>query len=130
MREIKFRLIDKDNKIVGYERWHPELGKWLYSLDNVHWKPDHILHKSKDQFSSFKDRNSCEIFEADEVQVFVGTFPPGEATGEVIFENGKFGIRGPDPTIGPKFIDLAWDITRTVVTGNTHHTPRSQGGPL
>jgi len=128
MREIKFRLIDKHNTIVGYERWHPD-GKWVYSSDNAHWKPDYIPHKFKDQFSGFKDRNLREIYETDEVQVFVGTFPPGEVTGGVIFENGKFGIPGPDPAIGPKFIDLARDITRTVVVGIPYRVIlRPQGG--
>lgn len=127
MREIKFRLRDNQGKIVGYESWHPVVGKWAYSLDNVNWTLDYIPHQSKDQFTGFKDRNLTEIYEADPIEVFVGTFPPGTATGEVIFEDGKFGIPG-DAAAGPKFIELAWDISRTIVIGRMHETPGSQGG--
>jgi len=75
-RKIKFRLRDKDNNIVGYEKWYcgsylKEEKRfdanpcWLYSTDNKYWTPKYIEHRYKDQFVELPDKHEKEIFEGD-----------------------------------------------------------------
>jgi len=84
-REIKFRLRNRFNKIVGYEKWYegvwhpdnPDRGfditsgyweaspRWLYSIDGKKWTPNYIAHRYKDSLTNLKDKNGVEIYEGD-----------------------------------------------------------------
>ncbi len=87
-REIKFRLRDRDNKAVGYEKWycgtwhppHPQNGAgiadgywtarplWLYSIDGKRWTPTYIRHTYKEQYTGREDKNGVGIWESDLVK--------------------------------------------------------------
>lgn len=125
MREIKFRLI-RDGKIVGYEKWYPGQKRhdtenpswlwmakpsWLYSKDGEFWKPNAILHDSKDQFTNLTDGNVKEIYERDIVR------GAGERQGgpsEVFYGYGQW---QPFSFVG------SYNGKDFEVIGNTHENP-------
>ena len=106
MREIKFRLRDRDNKIVGYEKWYtgvwhpdnPDEGFsldsgyweatpcWMYSTDGAKWTPNYIIHRYKDSYTGLKDKNSKEIYEGDIIKDIGGRVNELKVIGN-IYEN-------------------------------------------
>ncbi|MBE3145100.1 MAG: hypothetical protein IMZ61_14455 [Planctomycetes bacterium] len=105
MRELKFRLISRDGKIVGYEKWYPgswnegarcwnAIPQWLYSRDGQYWKPEYILHQHKDQFTGLHDKNGKEIWEGDVVTGTVHEYFDGKYI--INFDEGVFSVRVSD----------------------------------
>lgn len=125
-REIKFRLRDRHNKIIGYEKWYKgswnrEEGCytanpcWLYSVTGKQWNPERLLGRNKDQFIGLFDKNDKEIYEGDVVTW-------GYENAEV-----KFGtlIEDPDESRGRTgwIVDDCFVDSRCEVIGNIYENP-------
>ena len=85
-RDLKFRLRDIDDKILGYE--HQRDGRLFYTLRGVnHWfEGFKFLNqvKYRDQFTGLLDKNGKEIYEGDIIR------SREDGNLEVIFKDGKF----------------------------------------
>lgn len=116
MREVRFRLRDRHNKIVGYEKWycgkfrkdegegfHPDSGYWeadpcwLYSKDGEKWNPTPINHRFKDQYMELQDKNKKEIFEGD---ILLEKHKEGNDLGQVTWLQGGFELVGTNNVTG------------------------------
>lgn len=142
MKEIKFRLIDEKNKIVGYEKWcsghfNMETKKdyyvikpcWLYTKKdglNDFFSDKFIEHRFKNQFTGLQDRNGIDIYDGDIIEYAAYDELSEEIfseNGVIIYEDGCFlvdwlVIRKCDPT--PLF---ELESSELKVIGNVHENP-------
>ena len=123
-RPIKFRLRDKDNKLLGYEIWNGDMSTWQYifvigeSMDDTcpicHYpigkQSLQFLNKIKykDQFTGLKDKNGKEIYEGDIVK-------SGILTGEVYQQYGYWTAT----SIGQSL----WSQKSIEIIGNIYENP-------
>jgi hypothetical protein len=71
-REIKFRVWDKDGKLIGFNRF--EKGRWQCQILRAAGGSDEwsngVLHGPQiDQYTDIKDSNGKEIYERDVLRV-------------------------------------------------------------
>lgn len=75
-RELKFRLRNFQNKIVGYSKWYEGAyntntgectsnPQWLFSTNNKDWDATPIDHRYKDQSTGIFSHGKREMFEGD-----------------------------------------------------------------
>ena len=88
--EHKFRLIDKDGEIVGFE--FDLCSKWKYARKlSGTWHDTRINHTSKEQYAGIKDSKGDELYAGDVCsyenefcKLFIGI---------VVFEEGSFVLK-------------------------------------
>ena len=65
---FKFRLLDSDNKVVGFEA--ESGGYWSYSGNNFAWNGIAINHSYKELSTNYHNKDGEEIFQNDIVKHF------------------------------------------------------------
>lgn len=143
MKEVKFRLRDRHNKIVGYEKWYegcwkeeePEaypntsryIGEptYLYSLEGMYWRAQYIPHRYKDQYIGLLDMSSKEIYDGD----ILADSPTGDwkqTKVPVVWADGCYWcifIDGTRTHVAPKFRLDKEHCTVWKVIGNVYENP-------
>lgn len=122
MREIKFRLWDKDAKKMIY---HDDFVAHLINIKLnglIIWGSlDMTNDLIKLQYAGLKDKNGIEIYEGDIVQIDFGKgqYVSGIIKSKVIFEEGKF-------TVESCLFKLEY-LDQIEIIGNVYQNPEQLG---
>ena len=97
-RELRFKLRNKQGRVLGYERWSHSKRAWVYSEDGKEWhtslfptiKSKRVARK--DCFLNWYDDNHRDLYENDHVKVLynVGTDLEDEFIGKIEWNREEF----------------------------------------
>jgi uncharacterized phage protein (TIGR01671 family) len=122
MRTIKFRVWDKDRKLIGFNRF--EKGRWQCQMlqaagGSDEWSSGVLHGQAIDQYTGLGDKNGKEIYEGD---LLAGTL----LRAEVEWRDGAFWIRdriGMYLNQNNRFQLLHLKARNLKVIGNVHENP-------
>lgn len=122
MRELKFRLRDDKNRVVGYERIQPDEDGFLrstFSFDNAvgGWIFTPIKHSKKDQYTGLHDKNGKEIYEGDILDMFPKR-KKNKIYDYIVFSEGCFCLANAIMNY-----ELTYGTGEGVVIGNIYENP-------
>lgn len=120
MREIKFRVWDKDDREMIYG-----IDECLMNWDNLKRRVDRFLnmpsHIPVMQYTGLKDRDSKEIWEGDIIEYELTGYPKDKCKGKVFWDDERAGF---DPFVDyDDDCNIHVDMETVKKIGNIYENP-------